>query len=189
LRRLHAYIQQLDMESNGKSVDLDGKRVDYATGPVIFGGPGTAGQHAFFQLLHQGTDIVPCDFIAARIPAHDLEDHHTSLLANALAQAKALMTGQSADTPHQTFEGNRPSTMILLERLDAYHLGMLLALYEHKVFVQGVIWNINSFDQWGVELGKKLAKDITQSLEKDGEMAGTDSSTQGLLAYLCGKNP
>jgi glucose-6-phosphate isomerase len=189
LRRLHAYIQQLDMESNGKSVDLQGKNVDYATGPVIFGGPGTAGQHAFFQLLHQGTDIIPCDFIAACIPMHELENHHTSLLANALAQAKALMSGSKAAMPHETFEGNRPSTTILVERLDGYHLGMLLALYEHKIFVQGAIWNINSFDQWGVELGKKMAKNITQSLEKDGKMPEADASTQGLLAFIGRKNP
>jgi glucose-6-phosphate isomerase len=180
-----AYIQQLDMESNGKSVDRDGKKIDYATSPVVFGEPGTGSQHAFFQLLHQGTDIILCDFIAVKNSTHKLPGHHTKLLANALAQAKALMAGNGKDAaPHQAFDGNRPSSMIILESLDPYHLGLLLALYEHKIFVQGVIWNVNSFDQWGVELGKKLAKNITQSLENNAKTADFDSATEGALSWL-----
>ena len=185
LSRLPAYIQQLDMESNGKSTDRDGKAVDYATAPVIFGDTGTNAQHAFFQLLHQGTDIIPCDFIAAAQSAYDLSGHQEKLLANALAQSQALMQGEEAKTaPHRNFAGNRPSSTLLITRLDAYHLGLLAAMYEHKAFVQGAIWNLNSFDQWGVELGKKLALGISEALENNKEIKSADSSTAGLLAYL-----
>jgi glucose-6-phosphate isomerase len=185
LQRFSAYIQQLDMESNGKHVDREGRRVNYATAPVVFGEPGTNAQHAFFQLLHQGTDITPCDFIAAVNPTHDLPGHHTRLLANMLAQARALMQGQpDAPEPHKKFEGNRPSSTILLENLNPEYLGMLLALYEHKFFVQGVIWNINSFDQWGVELGKSMARNITHSLNDPEQNAMTDSSTEGLVSHI-----
>lgn len=185
LSQFPAFIQQLDMESNGKSVDVDGRRVSYPTGGVVFGGAGTNAQHAFFQLLHQGTQIVPSDFIAVIHPQHDLKDHHTQLLANALAQSQAFMQGDVNEAePHRNFEGGRPSSMLLLDRLDPYHLGLLMALYEHKIFVQGVIWNINSFDQWGVELGKALAHDTTRALK--GERAGQafDFSTDGLIAYI-----
>jgi glucose-6-phosphate isomerase len=185
LSALPIYVQQLDMESNGKSVNREGKAVDYATSPIVFGGPGTGAQHAFFQLLHQGSDIIPADFIAAITPEHHLGAHHTSLLANALAQTQALMHGHgNKKEPDKHCPGNRPSSMILLEQLDAYHLGMLLALYEHKTIVQGCLWDINSFDQWGVELGKKLALDITHTLKQEGEAKAADSSTQNLLNHI-----
>lgn len=188
LRDLPKYLQQLDMESNGKSVDLNGQTIDYATGPVIFGEAGTNAQHAFMQLLHQGPDIIPADFVGIANPEHTLTDHHVKLLGNMLAQSKALMEGQdSADTPHKNSPGNRPSSTLILERLDAYHLGMLLALYEHKIFVQGTIWNINSFDQWGVELGKVIAKDTIQAIENKNENTPLDSSTQNLRDYLTQK--
>lgn len=175
-----AWLQQLDMESSGKTADRNGDFItDYATGPVIFGQPGTNGQHAFYQLLHQGTDIIPCDFIGAARAEHSLTDHHALLLGNMIAQSRALMEGRASSNAFQTFAGNRPSSTILLDRLDPYHLGFLCALYEHKVFVQGVIWNINSFDQFGVELGKIMARDIEQ-----GVTDGADSSTLGLLAAL-----
>jgi glucose-6-phosphate isomerase len=196
LALLPAYLQQLDMESNGKSVDRAGRPVDYPTAPVVWGEPGTNGQHAFHQLLHQGTPLVPCDFILPARSYTGFTGHQDLLVANALAQSQALMLGRDrteveaemqaagADPetirrllPFRSFAGNRPSTTILMPELDPYHLGMLIALYEHKIFVQGVIWGINSFDQWGVELGKKLANDI---------LAGTggarDSSTSGLLS-------
>jgi glucose-6-phosphate isomerase len=185
LYRLPAYIQQLDMESNGKSIDNEGRNIDYKTSPVVFGEPGTNSQHAFFQLLHQGTDIIPCDFIAPVKAAHALQDHHDNLLANMLAQSKALMDGESAGKePHLKFSGNRPSNTILMDRLDAFHLGALLALYEHKVFVQGVIWNINSFDQWGVELGKKIARDVLGTMDEGPTNGSLESSTRGLLDYI-----
>jgi glucose-6-phosphate isomerase len=185
LRTFHAYLQQLDMESNGKCVSRDGTSIDYATGPVIFGEPGTNAQHAFFQSLHQGTDIVPCDLIIAAEAEHDLENHHITLNANALAQAQGLMQGtENKVEPHRNYPGNRPNSMFVLDRFDPFHLGMLLALYEHKVFVQGLIWNINSFDQWGVELGKNLSKDISQALENDIKTDQFDSSTQALVRYL-----
>lgn len=158
---LPAWLQQTDMESNGKAVTRDGQPVSYETGPVVFGSPGTDGQHAFFQLIHQGTALIPCDFIAPAAAPSAYADHHRILLANMLAQAEALKNGRSlADSgndPQKEFTGNRPSSLLVMDRLDPYHLGQLLALYEHKVFVQGIIWNINSFDQWGVELGKILA--------------------------------
>jgi len=189
LNKFSAYIQQLDMESNGKSVTRDGVRVDYATSPAVFGEPGTNGQHAFYQMLHQGTHIIPSDFIAFGVPNHDLPHHHESLLANALAQSHALMEGSSnKDEPHRNFEGSRPNSMLLLDSLDLHHLGMLMAIYEHKVFVQGVIWNVNSFDQWGVELGKKLAKPITEALEKRQPVDQYNSSTNSLSETLLAKN-
>lgn len=207
LARLPAYLQQLDMESNGKAADWQGRRVRHATGPVIFGEPGTNGQHAFYQLLHQGTRLIPCDFIAAcrpdTPPGDPYETHHRILLANMLAQAEALMLGRTPDEvrrdlaasglrdpaaaallPHKLFEGNRPSTTILLPRLDPYHLGLLLALYEHKVFVQGLLWGIHSFDQWGVELGKQLAKRILPELADDAPAQPHDASTAGLIAAI-----
>lgn len=183
LHRFPRYIQQLDMESNGKSVDRDGHDVDYQTSPVVFGEPGTNGQHAFFQMLHQGSMVVPCDFIIVRRPEHDLAKHHKHLLSNALAQSEALMNGNGpAEAPYKKFDGNRPSISVVLDRLDPYNLGMLLALYEHKIFVQGAIWNLNSFDQWGVELGKKIAKNITQAIDsKENKGASTP-----LLDYILG---
>ena len=185
LHCLPVYIRQLDMESNGKHVDVNGKAVNYATAPVIFGEPGTNAQHAFFQFLHQGTDIVPCDFIAAVKPGHALKGHHDKLLANALAQTKALMEGdQSAQEPFRKFEGNRPSSMILMDIIAPLTLGMLLSVYEHKTFVQGAIWNVNSFDQWGVELGKKLALNIAEALESNKEIKSAESSTPGLLRHI-----
>lgn len=169
LRRFPAYLQQLDMESNGKSVTIHGEQVGVATGPVIWGEPGTNGQHAFFQLLHQGTDIIPVDFIGVARPQHDRFDQHDALFANLLAQAQALAFGRpSLDEPHRHFGGNRPSTLILAEQLNARTLGQLIALYEHIVFVQGVMWGINSFDQWGVELGKELASALSPALSDDG---------------------
>ncbi len=176
LSLLPAFLQQLDMESNGKSIDRNGNEIDYETGPVIFGQPGTNGQHAFYQLIHQGTAVIPCDFIAT---LEGETQQHKTLLANMVAQSQALMQGRTSKEPHRCFEGNRPSTTILLPKLDPFHLGMLLALYEHKVFVQGLIWDINSFDQWGVELGKELTEDI---LAKDRNEA--DSSTEGILDYI-----
>jgi glucose-6-phosphate isomerase len=157
---LPKYLQQLEMESNGKSVDLDGRRVNYATSPVIFGEPGTDGQHSFHQLLHQGTDRVSVDIIAVAKDSSKLSGHHAKLLANAIAQADAMWTGSRSPEPHRNYEGGRPVTVLLLPEADAFHLGALIALYEHKVFVQGVLWNINSFDQWGVELGKKMANSL-----------------------------
>ena len=180
-----AYLQQLDMESNGKSVDLDGHKVDYETGAVVFGNTGANAQHAFFQALHQGTNIIPCEFILTAKPTHNLPGHHAPLNANALAQSKAFMEGHENKTePHKNYEGNRPSSTLILDRLYPYHLGLLLALYEHKTFAQAVIWNINSFDQWGVERGKTLSKDITQALENDQKISNFDSSTAGLIQYL-----
>ncbi|MFX1765116.1 glucose-6-phosphate isomerase [Paraburkholderia sp. A1RI-2L] len=182
LHRLPAYLQQLDMESNGKSVTLSGERVDYATGPVIWGEPGTNGQHAFFQLLHQGTALIPADFIACMQPHHALDAHHEILLANCFAQSEALMNGApAASEPHRNFDGNRPTNTICLDKLDPASLGALLALYEHKVFVQGAIWNINSFDQWGVELGKRLAATIEGEVAQADVALAHDSSTSALI--------
>jgi glucose-6-phosphate isomerase len=183
LRRLPAYLQQLEMESNGKSVDAQGQPLAVATSPVLWGEPGTNGQHAYFQMLHQGTDRVPVEFIAAREPAHALEGHHQLLLANALAQAQALMQGKPDAGGHRNFSGNRPSTFFVLDALTPASLGALLALYEHRVFTSGAIWGIDSFDQWGVELGKVLAADIAGRLES-GSTEGLDPSTAGLMARL-----
>jgi glucose-6-phosphate isomerase len=190
---LSAYLQQLDMESNGKHVDLEGRKVDYQTGPIIWGQPGTNGQHAFYQLIHQGTKLIPCDFIGFYQPLNKLKPHHDLLMANFFAQTEALAFGKTAEevaadgvaafqVPHRTFEGNRPTNTILAERLTPETLGKLIALYEHKVFVQGTIWNINSFDQWGVELGKVLANRIIPELESTDEPRLThDSSTNTLI--------
>lgn len=201
LGRFSAYLQQLDMESNGKRVDLDGNTVNYQTGPIVWGTPGTNGQHAFYQLLHQGTKMVPCDFIGFCQTLNPLGDHHTLLMANLFAQAEALAFGKtSAEVqadgvpapliPHRTFEGNRPSNTILLDRLTPSALGKLVALYEHKVFAQGAIWRINSFDQWGVELGKVLAKQIIPELQSRDEPAlEHDSSTNRLIRRFRSEQP
>jgi glucose-6-phosphate isomerase len=183
LRRLPAYLQQLEMESNGKRVDQHGRPLSVATPPVLWGEPGTNGQHAYFQMLHQGTDVVPVEFIAVAHPEHDLPGHHQQLLANALAQAQALMQGKSDAGGHKDFPGNRPSTFFVLDRLTPASLGALIALFEHRVFVSGSIWGLNSFDQWGVELGKVLAKDIAVRLG-GADVAGLDASTAGLLKRL-----
>ena len=183
LRRLPAYLQQLEMESNGKRVGLDGQPLPFATSPVLWGEPGTNGQHAFFQMLHQGTDVLPLEIVAVRHAAHPLPGHHEKLLANALAQAQALMVGKAGDDGHRHFPGNRPSTFLLLEALTPASLGALIALQEHRVFVSGSLWDINSFDQWGVELGKVLAKDLEVRLAS-GDAGGLDGSTAGLLQRL-----
>jgi glucose-6-phosphate isomerase len=200
LHRFAAYLQQADMESNGKSVARNGQPVSWLTGPIVWGEPGTNGQHAFYQLIHQGTELIPCDFIASATPHHDLKDHHQKLIANYFAQTEALMVGKSHGSvetelraqgltdaeiarlaPFKVFEGNRPSTSFLFDQLTPFNLGRLIAFYEHKIFVQGVIWNIYSYDQWGVELGKVLAKSILSELEKGQVDAAHDSSTAGLL--------
>ena len=187
LHRFAAYLQQADMESNGKSVDRDGKRVDYATGPVVWGEPGTNGQHAFYQLIHQGTELIPSDFIASVHPQHPLHAHHAKLLSNFLAQTKALALGRpTAATPYKVFEGNRPTSTLLFDALTPYALGALIALYEHKIFFQGHVWNVYSYDQWGVELGKEMANAILPDLEGDGPAGNHDVSTSALLAHIRG---
>ena len=202
LHRLAAYLQQANMESNGKSVDRSGQPVLYQTGPVVWGEPGTNGQHAFYQLLHQGTRLIPCDFLAPAVSHNPIGDHHTLLLSNFFAQSEALMNGRTAEEvmselsakglsaqdideqlPYRVFDGNRPSNSILFRQLDPRTLGTLIALYEHKIFVQGVIWNIYSFDQWGVELGKVLANRILPELSGDDEVSGHDASTNGLINH------
>jgi glucose-6-phosphate isomerase len=183
LRRLPAYLQQLEMESNGKCVDAQGQALRFATAPVLWGEPGTNGQHAFFQMLHQGSDVVPVEFVAVAKPRHALPGHHELLLANVLAQAQALMVGQRDTGGHRNFPGNRPSTFLLLDALTPTTLGALIALQEHRVFVSGSLWGVNSFDQWGVELGKVLAKDLQARLQT-GDVSGLDSSTAGLLQRL-----
>jgi glucose-6-phosphate isomerase len=206
MSRFPAYLQQADMESNGKFICRDGKRIQYKTGPVIWGEAGTNGQHAFYQLIHQGTQVVPCDFL---MPVHSHYAigkhgyaHHKILLANFLAQTQALMLGKTPDEarlelqeqgltgaelenllPHKVFEGNRPSTSILFDKLTPNTLGKLIALYEHKIFVQGMIWDINSYDQWGVEYGKQIAQEILPLLTSDGVVTSFDSSTNGLINY------
>ncbi len=184
LRRLSAYLQQLEMESNGKGVDWQGRALPYATSPVVWGEPGTNGQHAFFQMIHQGRDVIPVEFIVLRRGGRDLPGQHPRLVANALAQAQALMLGRESACGHRHFSGNRPSSVLLLEQLDPASLGALIALYEQRVFVAGSIWGINSFDQWGVELGKQLATDIEPRLAS-GDAAGLDGATAGLLQRLC----
>ena len=203
LGRFAAYFQQGDMESNGKTIDRNGQRVDYETGPIIWGEPGTNGQHAFYQLIHQGTKLVPADFIGFVESLNPVGDHHLKLMANFFAQTEALAFGLPAQAvesqlraagldeeridmlrPHKTFEGNRPTNSLLIDRLTPYSLGALIALYEHKIFVQGVIWNINSFDQWGVELGKVLAQAILPELEQ-GKAGDHDCSTRGLISHFC----
>jgi len=192
LHRFPAYLQQGNMESNGKYVDRNGRRVSYQTGPVIWGEPGTNGQHAFFQLLHQGTRLIPCDFIAPAISHHPVGDHHVKLLANFFAQTEALMNGKTAEEaraetsdsgvlPYRVFDGNRPSNTFLFRKMTPHALGCLIALYEHKIFVQGIIWNIYSFDQWGVELGKQLASRILSELVDPGKSGAHDASTLGLM--------
>ena len=196
MSRFPAYLQQLDMESNGKSVQRDGRPVTWQTGPVVWGTPGTNGQHAYFQLLHQGTRFVPADLIGFALPAPDLPENlvpqHDLLMANLFAQGQALAFGRTGEevaaegvrpelVPHRTFEGNRPTTTILAQRLDPSTLGQLVALYEHKVFVQGAVWNINSFDQWGVQLGKVLAKKVEPALTEGAEVTGLDASTDALV--------
>jgi len=200
LRRFPAYLQQADMESNGKAVDRSGRRVSYQTGPVIWGEPGTNGQHAFYQLIHQGTKMVPCDFIAPAISHNPVGEHHDLLLSNFLAQTEALMRGRTYEeaeaelkasgrsaseterlAPFRVFEGNRPTNSILVRQITPRTLGSLIALYEHKIFVQGVIWNIFSFDQWGVELGKQLAGRILPELSADAPSSDHDASTNGLI--------
>ncbi len=200
LHRFPAYLQQLTMESNGKSVTLDGRRVLYQTGPIYWGEPGTNGQHSFYQLIHQGTKLVPCDLIAFRQALNPVGRHHDLLVSNVIAQGKALAFGKTAEEvkaggipdwliPHRTFPGNIPSTTILADILTPQSLGKLVALYEHSVFTQGVLWNINSFDQWGVELGKVLANQITPLLEGDAPL-DQDSSTKALIEYYrAGQNP
>ena len=191
LKRFPAYLQQLTMESNGKSVTLDGRRIDYASGPIFWGEPGTNGQHSFYQLIHQGTHLIPCDFIGFLETLNPLGDHHTILFANVLAQTEALAFGKTADqvraegtpewlVPHRTFEGNRPTSTLLVEKLTPFALGALIALYEHSVFTQGTIWHIDSFDQWGVELGKALAQRIIPELEQNTPLTH-DSSTNALI--------
>ena len=183
LRRLPAFLQQLEMESNGKRVDASGEALPFDTAPVLWGEPGTNGQHAYFQMLHQGTSVVPVEFVAVKKAANSLSGHHTKLLANALAQAQALMTGKEEAGGHRNFPGNRPSTFLLLDELTPASLGALIALHEHRVFVSGSLWGINSFDQWGVELGKILAKDMETRL-CTGDAAGLDGSSAGLLQKI-----
>jgi glucose-6-phosphate isomerase len=203
LHRFPAYLQQADMESNGKRVTREGKVVDYATGPVIWGEPGTNGQHAFFQLLHQGTQLIPSDFLVPVVSHNPIGNHHAILLANCFAQTEALMRGKTEAEarqelqragltgeqlerllPHKIFPGNRPTTTMVFTRLTPRTLGSLIALYEHKIFVQGILWSINSFDQWGVELGKQLAKTILSEIESPVESTEHDSSTRGLLTFV-----
>ncbi|HEY8930504.1 MAG TPA: glucose-6-phosphate isomerase [Mucilaginibacter sp.] len=200
MHRFAAYFQQGDMESNGKHVDRNGNPVDYQTGPIIWGEPGTNGQHAFYQLIHQGTKLIPCDFIAPAQSHNPLGEHHKMLLSNFFAQTEALMNGKTREVvveelkkagksdaeiekiaPFKEFEGNRPTNSILLKKITPYSLGSLIAMYEHKIFVQGIIWNIYSFDQWGVELGKQLAGKILPELQDDKEVSTHDSSTNGLI--------
>ncbi|HNW92237.1 MAG TPA: glucose-6-phosphate isomerase, partial [bacterium] len=209
LHRFAAYFQQGDMESNGKGVDRAGNPVSYETGPIIWGEPGTNGQHAFYQLIHQGTKLIPCDFLAPALSHNPTGEHHLLLLSNFFAQTQALMLGKTRDeviaelqregkddatvarlTPFKVFTGNRPTNSILVRQVTPFTLGQLVAMYEHKIFVQGVIWNIFSFDQWGVELGKQLARNILPALQAEAPATAFDSSTNGLLnacrAFRCG---
>jgi glucose-6-phosphate isomerase len=181
MHRFAAYFQQGNMESNGKYIDRNGQKINYLTGPVIWGEPGTNGQHAFYQLIHQGTQIIPCDFIAPVISHNAIGDHHPKLLSNFFAQTEALMNGASHENIYRVFEGNRPTNSFLVKQITPFTLGELIALYEHKIFVQGVIWNIYSFDQWGVELGKVLASKILPELQNDDHVSAHDSSTNGLM--------
>ncbi len=208
MKSFPAYLQQADMESNGKYVDRNGQQVDYATGPVIFGEIGIKGQHAFYQLFHQGTHIVPADFLAPITDLHCIACHHRPLMANVFAQTEALMKGRTHDEaihemqqqglsheqimqllPYRIFPGNRPTNTLLFQTLDPKTLGSLVAMYEHKIFVQGIIWNINSFDQWGVELGKKLAKEIIDELQDDRPVTSHDSSTNNLINHYKRNRP
>ncbi|NWX53307.1 G6PI isomerase, partial [Steatornis caripensis] len=205
MHRFAAYFQQGDMESNGKYITKKGCRVDYSTGPIVWGEPGTNGQHAFYQLIHQGTRMIPCDFLIPVQTQHPVRNglHHKILLANFLAQTEALMKGKTADEarkelqaaglsgdalekllPHKVFEGNRPTNSIVFTKLNPFTLGAIIAMYEHKIFVQGIVWDINSYDQWGVELGKQLAKKIEPELESDAPVTSHDSSTNGLINFI-----
>jgi glucose-6-phosphate isomerase len=203
LSDMPAYLQQADMESNGKRVTRDGKAVNYSTGAVIWGMPGTNGQHAFFQLLHQGTRLIPADFLAPVESLNELGDHHRLLISNFLAQTEALVRGKTeqearedleqADLseeeialllPHKIFPGNQPTNTLFYQRLTPYNLGALIAMYEHKIFVQGIIWELNSFDQWGVELGKKLATRIYREIQDDVPVTSHGQSTRGLINYF-----
>ena len=206
MHRFSAYFQQADMESNGKSIDRDGDRVNYQTGPVLWGEPGTNGQHAFYQLIHQGTKLIPCDFIAPANSLNKIGDHHRKLLSNFFAQTEALLNGKTLEeaqdeliklgksdeeveflAPHKVFEGNKPSNSIMVKKIDPRTLGALIAMYEHKIFTQGIIWNVNSYDQWGVELGKQLANKILPELKKGEESPDIelnhDSSTNALVRW------
>jgi glucose-6-phosphate isomerase len=202
LRYLPDYLRQADMESNGKSIDRDGELVNYSTGPVIFGQLGITGQHAFYQLMHQGTKLIPADIIAPVSSYHCIREHHRILMSNVFAQTEAFMKGKtepearaeleqagySGDAlekllPYKIFPGNKPTSTILFKTLTPKTLGALIAMYEHKIFVQGIIWNINSFDQWGVELGKQLAKNILPELDTDADVNSHDSSTNGLINF------
>jgi glucose-6-phosphate isomerase len=208
MHRFAAYFQQGNMESNGKSIDRSGNPVNYATGPVIWGEPGTNGQHAFYQLIHQGTLLIPSDFIAPANSHNAIGDHHVKLLSNFFAQTEALLNGKSENevmvefmktsmdekdvkrlTPYKVFEGNKPTNSFLLKEINPFNLGSLIALYEHKIFIQGVIWNVFSFDQWGVELGKQLANKVLPELENNDTISSHDASTNGLInAYKAFRN-
>ena len=192
MHRFAAYLQQGDMESNGKMVDRNGQRVNYATGPIIWGEPGTNGQHSFYQLIHQGTHLIPCDFIGTANSHNTVSDHHEKLMSNFFAQTEALMNGKTVEElkaegvsesliPYKVFEGNRPTNSILIKRITPYSLGQLIAFYEHKIFVQGVIWNVYSYDQWGVELGKVLANKILPELKNEEKIHAHDDSTNALI--------
>ena len=200
MHRFPAYFQQGNMESNGKYIDRNGQEINYQTGPIIWGEPGTNGQHAFYQLIHQGTKLIPCDFLAPALSHNPVGDHHQKLLSNFFAQTEALMSGKSGNEvrkelkadgiskediekllPFKVFKGNKPTNSILFKKLTPGTLGSLIAMYEHKIFVQGIIWNIYSFDQWGVELGKQLSKKILPELEGDEKVVLHDSSTNGLI--------
>jgi len=202
MHRFAAYFQQGDMESNGKYIQKNGERVNYSTGPIVWGEPGTNGQHAFYQLIHQGTKLIPCDFIAPVNSQNPIGDHHAKLLSNFFAQTEALMKGKTSDEakeelnnsgmsveeiysllPHKVFEGNKPTNSIFVKRLTPRVLGSLIAMYEHKIFTQSIIWNVNAFDQWGVELGKQLAKVILPELKDDSKVESHDSSTNGLINF------
>ncbi|MGL6194325.1 MAG: glucose-6-phosphate isomerase, partial [Thermoguttaceae bacterium] len=203
MHRFTAFLQQADMESNGKSVDRENKMVDYSTGPIVWGEPGTNGQHAFYQLIHQGTKLIPCDFLAPVKSQNPVGDHHLKLLSNFFAQTEALMKGKTLEeataelqksglsaedvarlAPTKVFPGNRPTNTIFFEKLTPKMLGSLIALYEHKIFVQGIIWNINSYDQMGVELGKQLANVILPELRTKDAVTSHDCSTNGLIAFF-----
>jgi glucose-6-phosphate isomerase len=208
MHRFAAYFQQGNMESNGKTIDRSGNPVNYATGPVIWGEPGTNGQHAFYQLIHQGTLLIPSDFIAPANSHNAIGDHHVKLLSNFFAQTEALLNGKSENevmvefmktsmdekdvkrlTPYKVFEGNKPTNSFLLKEINPFNVGSLIALYEHKIFVQGVIWNVFSFDQWGVELGKQLANKVLPELENNDTISSHDASTNGLInAYKAFRN-
>lgn len=192
MHRFAAYFQQGNMESNGKTVDRNGNKVNYATGPIVWGEPGTNGQHSFYQLIHQGTHLIPCDFIAPAISQNPIGDHHEKLMSNFFAQTEALMNGKTREAllaegvstdliPYKIFEGNHPSNSFLIKKITPFTLGALIAFYEHKIFVQGIVWNIYSFDQWGVELGKQLANKILPELKNDEKISSHDASTNALI--------